>query len=107
MNNAHTRANTTQGSSPSSFATYISQLPSWEQHLISNHESTNELHIAATKTTNNIIIATDGSKKHRKGSFGWIISTTKGYTIATGSGTAFGFDILSFRCEAYGILAAL
>ena len=107
MNNTHIRTNTTQCSSPSSFDTYISQLPLWEKHLISHHESTDELHIAATQTTNNIIIATDGSENNGKGSYGWIICTTAGHTIATGSGTSFGFAILSFRCEAYGILAAL
>ena len=55
----------------------------------------------------NFIIATDGSANDGKGSFGWVIANSDGNVIVTGQGTAFGDNISSFRCEAYGILAAL
>ena len=83
---------------------YIKTLDPWEQHLLRTYQyPTREIlqHLAE-----DIIIASDGSVNDQ-GSFGWVIATMTGSTIATGSGVAFGLTISSFRSEAYGFLAAL
>ena len=54
-----------------------------------------------------ITLATDGSHKDNRGSYGWILATSDGTYLAEGSGTAYGATMTSFRCEAYGILSAL
>ena len=89
------------------FSDYLTTLQPWDVQLIQHHETTSDYGNTLQQTNQSFTIATDGSEQNGKGSYGWIISTIAGHTIATGSGTAYGYDISSFRCEAYGILAAL
>ena len=90
-----------------SFEDYLLHLPLWEAQLLQNHAPKSPSMSTATTLTNHpIIIASDGSEAQGKGSCGWVISSMSGDVIAQGAGTAFGSKISSFRCEAYGILAA-
>ena len=54
-----------------------------------------------------MLIATDGSDEHGKGSYGWVLASPDGTVFARGAGAAYGLTMSSFRCEAYGILSAL
>ena len=89
------------------FADHIAALPLWEQELIKHYSLHLHTDIVIEHLHHNFIIATDGSEQDNKGSFGWVLSTATGTMLATGQGTAFGHRISSFRCESYGILAAL
>ena len=57
--------------------------------------------------TSDIVIASDGSVKNKRASFGWVISTTDGDRLAECQGPAFGLDPTSYRAEGYGILSVL
>ena len=90
-----------------SFNDHINTLDHWEHQLLQTTNfqcSPDNQHIVIST---DIIIASDGSVRDQTGSFGWVITDTNGQIIVTGSGTAFGYDITSFRSEAYGILAPL
>ena len=54
-----------------------------------------------------MVLATDGSEEAGKGSFGWILATPTGNLLAQRSGPVFGHQTVSFRGEAYAILASL
>ena len=91
-----------------SFHDYILTLQHWERELLTLHTIHSDLESMFAALHSRFIIATDGSANEGKGSFGWVIATSDdGAIVATGQGTAFGENISSFRCEAYGILAAL
>ena len=92
---------------PTDFEAFVETLPAWESHLLRHTVFTTSSHTASELCNLPIMIASDGSLQNNKGSYGWIISTTNGHTIAQGSGVAFGATLSSFRCEAYGILAPL
>ena len=92
---------------PDNFNDYIHSLEHWEKALLLNthfEQSFDELSSTLTTPT---IIASDGSVKDARGSFGWVIATLTGQILAKGSGIAFGYEVTSFRSEAYGILAPL
>ena len=89
------------------FQQFISSLPTWELLLLIQHSfMNNSPKIVASLTNQPILIATDGSEKLGKGSYGWVLANLSGSILATGQGTAYGHCISSFCCEAYGILAA-
>ena len=92
---------------PNSFRDYILTLNRWEQELIKLHTFHTNFNCLLATLQSNFTIATDGSANDGKGSFGWVIANSDGNVIVTGQGTAFGDNISSFRCEGYGILAAL
>ena len=85
----------------------IESLPLWEKELIHCHKLFDNDETLSRLLSMDIVIATDGSYKDDKGSYGWIITTPNGIYLAKGSGTVFGNTLSSFRCEGYGILAAL
>ena len=89
------------------FNDYINTLDYWERQLLQNLQ----FHLSPGDTvsmlTQPIIIGSDGSVSDGRGSFGWIIANPQAHVLATGSGIAFGFEVTSFRSEAYGILAPL
>ena len=89
------------------FNDYINTLDCWERQLL----QTIQFHLSPediiSMLTQMIIIGSDGSVRDGRGSFGWIIANPQAHVLATGSGTAFGFEVTSFRSEAYGILAPL
>ena len=89
------------------FSKYIAFLKPWETALFHNLNFKCTIHEFLNILTTPNIIASDGSVKDSKGSFGWVIATSMGHILATGSGVAFGHDITSFRSEGYGILAPL
>ena len=91
----------------SNFKHYISQLDPWETELLHDLHFQCAFDEFRVALSTQIIVASDGSVVNNRGSFGWVISTTNGTLLATGSGIAFGYNITSFRCEAYGILAPL
>ena len=90
-----------------SFNDYVNSLPTWKRELIQHFNLVYPTINTITHLQENFLIATDGSEQNAKGSFGWVLSTESGSIFASGQGTAFGAEISSFRCEAYGILAAL
>ena len=91
-----------------SFHDYILTLQHWERELITLHTIHSNLESLFATLHSKLIIATDGSTNEGIGSFGWVIATSdNGTMVATGQGTAFGDNISSFRCEAYGLLAVL
>ena len=89
------------------FTHYLSKLEPWEQELLHNIHFQCTIEEFQTALTTPIIVASDGSVANEKGSFGWVLTTTNGTLLATGSGVAFGYKITSFRSEAYSILAPL
>jgi exonuclease III len=56
---------------------------------------------------NTIILVTDGGANDSMGTFGWVIGTTNGTRLASGSGPVFGFDPRSYRAETYGCRAGM
>lgn len=91
---------------PVNFTQHVTNLPHWEQELIKYHSIATDTITAAASLNRPYIIATDGSKENKKGSYGWVMATDTGEIIAKGNGIAYGSDMTSFRSEAYGILAA-
>ena len=92
------------------FPDYVNTLAPWEQELIRMihlHGSNTTFDTLLHTISGDIIIASDGSVNDNHGSFGWVIATSTNPTVATGSGTAFGYNPSSFRSEAYGFLAVL
>ena len=89
------------------FKHYLSKLEPWEQELLHNIHFQCTIEEFQTVSTTPIIVTSNGSVANEQGSFGWVIATTNGTILATGSGIAFGYKITSFRSEAYGILAPL
>ena len=82
------------------FRHFISSLPTWEQLLLAQHSFTNNSPtIVASLTNQPLLIATDGSEKSGKGSYGWVLANPSGSILATGQGTAYGHCIffLSLR----------
>ena len=75
-------------------------LEPWERHLLQNHQlnCTNEDFICTLTT--HTIIASDGSVKDSHGSFAWVLAHTKEQILASGSCTAFSYQVTSFRSEA-------
>jgi hypothetical protein len=53
------------------------------------------------------MLVTDGGAAENMGTFGWIIGTTDGVRLASGSGPVFGFDPRSYRAETYGCRAGM
>ncbi len=49
-----------------------------------------------------ILLVCDGGAADNMGTFGWIIGTSSGTRLASGSGPVFGFDPRSYRSETYG-----
>ena len=96
-----------QPGKPTDFQAYIGTLPQWEHNLLQHINFSTSSHTAGNLCNLPIVIASDGSLQQEKGSYGWIISTQDGHTIAQGSGVAYGATLSSFRCKAYGILAPL
>ena len=85
----------------------IESLPLWEKELIHCHKLFDNDETLSRLLSMDIVIATDGSYKDDKGSYGWIITTSNDIYLAKGSGTVFSKTLSSFHCEGYGILAAL
>jgi hypothetical protein len=53
------------------------------------------------------LLVTDRGAADNMGTFGWIIGTTSGTRLATGSGPVFGFNPRSYRAETYGCRAGM
>ena len=92
----------------SNFETFLADAAIWEKNLFQNlqflqPEQQVWWHLTATSCT----CVSDGSAPHRKGSFGWIISTLHGQRLVKCSGPVFGYGISSYRAESYGILSLL
>ena len=66
---------------------------------------TGEQQLIQYVTTNEFLMASDGSVKGPKASFGWVLSTPKGTRLARCSGPAYGLKPTSYRAEGYGILS--
>ena len=94
-------------SHPLHFHEYINTLKYWEQQLLQTIHFQHAIDKPLALLTNTIIIGSNGSVREGRGSFGWVVATPQAQILATGSGIAFGFDVTSFRSEAYGILAPL
>ena len=90
-----------------SLQTSISNLSDWELNLIQHHRLYVDEDTIATCIDQATTLATDGSHKDSRGSYGWILASPDGTHLAEGSGTVYGATLTSFRCEAYGILSAL
>jgi exonuclease III len=54
-----------------------------------------------------ILLVCDGGAADNMGTFGWIIGTTAGTRLVSGSGPVFGFDPRSYRAETYGCRSGL
>ena len=54
-----------------------------------------------------ILLVCDGGAADNMGTFGWIIGTSSGTRLASGSGPVFGFDPRSYRSETYGCRSGL
>ena len=93
---------------PNEVYSYLAELPAWERELFAGLDliapQDEIFHILTTET---IIIASDGSQKGPKASFGWIISTATGYRFVTCNGPAYGASPSSYRAEGHGILSVV
>ena len=85
----------------------ISTLDSWERELLRHFHLHVDEETLSLQITTDFLIASDGSNKDNKGSFGWILAAPDGTYLAEGSSVVYGATTTSFRCEAYGILSAL
>ena len=85
----------------------ISQLESWECELLRHFHLHVDEQTLPLRLTTDLILASDGSNKDDKGSYGWILADPDGTYLAEGSGVVYGATTTSFRCEAYGFLSAL
>ena len=90
-----------------SFINHIQSLPLWEKELLRHHTLQLPTNKISGYIMQHFIITTGGSEQDQKGSYAWVLSTESGTVFATRHGTASGHQISSFRCGAYGILAAL
>ncbi len=54
-----------------------------------------------------LLLVCDGGAADNMGTFGWIIGTTTGTRLVSGSGPVFGFDPRSYRAETYGCRSGL
>lgn len=52
-----------------------------------------------------VLVASDGSQKGPKASFGWVLSTLDGNRIVTCNGPSYGAKPNSYRAEGYGLLS--
>lgn len=93
---------------PTSWRDYVQTLPQLDQDILydfRNCYNPNIRQIWNTLTTEELIIATDGSVDNGKGTYGWIISTKQGRRIIKSSGRVYGFNPSSYRTELYAYLA--
>ena len=96
---------------PRSFNQYKRTLPEAIQELlqyvetVGTHEDVADLLRRGTP----LIIASDGSKKDKGGTYGWILETTNGDLIAEGMGPVHGniSTITSHRAELYGLTSVI
>ena len=93
----------------SSWTKYIATLLPWESDLLQHvHISTApDAQITLMNTQASILGDSDGSVQNSNATFGWVLSTLNGRTVAKGFGAAHGIPMSSFRAEGYGFLAML
>lgn len=95
---------------PTSVLQLIETLEEWEKMLfVGLNLLVSEEELWAIMSSETCLICSDGAadKETKKGSFGWIISTSGGRRLVTCNGPAYSFKPNSYRAEGYGILSAL
>ena len=88
----------------------IKTLKAWEYELLRHTRIiANTDDIVTTALEQGFRVVSDGSVKeaHGNGSFGWVLSSTRGERIISGAGPAKGRALHSYRAEAYGLLSVM
>ena len=99
----------TQGPFPS-FDLFIKHLPAWEYELLRHTKfQAGTQDSIPTVLEQGFRVVSDGSVKHKhgNGSFGWVLSSSRGDRIIHGTGPARGRAVYSYRAEAYGLLSLM
>jgi ribonuclease HI len=102
---------------------WAEHLPDWEWEIlrctqpcrargISRHSKVaGDIEVASRKSDEpnykRMLIVSDGSVRNNRGAFGWVLALPDGTRLVEGQGPAYGYEISSFRAEAYGMLSAL
>lgn len=85
----------------------ISEIPQWEQELLTGTRFLYPVHEIAqlwTSPNTDIYIVSDGGHIEQYGSFGWVVATDSTILIEN-TGAARGTPMSSYRAEAYGKLS--
>ena len=93
---------------PTTVAHLVEMLPEWEKAILQEvHFIVPEEIVWTTLCSSKCHAASDGSAPKNRGSFGWILSDTKGERLVRCRGPVFGYAISSYRAEAFGMLSLL
>ncbi len=102
---------------------WAEHLPDWEWEILKNTQPcrargisrhskvAGDIEVASRKSDDpnykQMLIVTDGSVRHNRGAFGWVLALPDGTRLVEGQGPAYGHEISSFKAEDYGMLSAL
>ena len=85
---------------------YMQNLKPWERELFTGLTlKVPQQQLFQILQEEDVLIASDGSQKGTKASFGWVLSTLEGNRIVTCNGPSYGAKPNSYRAEGYGLLS--
>ncbi len=93
--------------SPQDIQSLIPTLPAWEQQLLQGLTLQVPMSELLSHLQSPILVASDGSVKDHRSSFGWVLANHDGLRLLSGRGPAPAAKPTSYRAEGIGILSVL